>query len=337
MPCKSAEESAPSCLQGEVLCPVQSAASLSEFSSPEPCVYEYKPGFVPDDARHDILVADMSWAQAKAFCDGTTECSSFTFESANSRPTRPETVWFKRISYTDSSGKGWHTYIKKCPQPSTNRFSYLDELDRTALQWLEGELEDQLDYVRQLNMKAGGRSSDHDTKAHQTVMAEVLGLSKNGKNPVVTKVSNPEELAALMKRSQTENGGELKSDSEYIKSAKSLWNAVAATQAGVPEDLTVGVRVLARWKGGNFYSGKIAAKNSDGSVAVQFDDGDFDKRIPVHHVKLLDAGSEKQGRQATKSASVSSASEKSTKPESTVRQLVNMMERMLNNTLGGGK
>eukprot|EP00281_Chroomonas_sp_CCMP1168_P012191 CAMPEP_0206279746 /NCGR_PEP_ID=MMETSP0047_2-20121206/38181_1 /ASSEMBLY_ACC=CAM_ASM_000192 /TAXON_ID=195065 /ORGANISM="Chroomonas mesostigmatica_cf, Strain CCMP1168" /LENGTH=319 /DNA_ID=CAMNT_0053709705 /DNA_START=142 /DNA_END=1102 /DNA_ORIENTATION=+ len=319
MPCKSAEESAPSCLQGEVLCPVQSAASLSEFSSPEPCVYEYKPGFDQSVLRrHDrVLVLHVRERQLPSdkARDGVVQANLLQ----------------------DSSGKGWHTYIKKCPQPSTNRFSYLDELDRTALQWLEGELEDQLDYVRQLNMKAGGRSSDHDTKAHQTVMAEVLGLSKNGKNPVVTKVSNPEELAALMKRSQTENGGELKSDSEYIKSAKSLWNAVAATQAGVPEDLTVGVRVLARWKGGNFYSGKIAAKNSDGSVAVQFDDGDFDKRIPVHHVKLLDAGSEKQGRQATKSASVSSASEKSTKPESTVRQLVNMMERMLNNTLGGGK
>ena len=52
-----------------MLCPVDSPASLSEFSSPEPCVYEYKRGFVPDDARQDILIKEMTWPQVSWHVD----------------------------------------------------------------------------------------------------------------------------------------------------------------------------------------------------------------------------------------------------------------------------
>jgi hypothetical protein len=62
--CLTRQESAGECGGGEVLCQVSSPSSLAEFSSPQPCSFHYKPGFVPDDPRQDILIADMTWAQA---------------------------------------------------------------------------------------------------------------------------------------------------------------------------------------------------------------------------------------------------------------------------------
>jgi hypothetical protein len=46
------------------------------------------------------------FAAAQAWCDKTYECAAFTFESAHARPALPVTVWFKRISYTDTNGRG---------------------------------------------------------------------------------------------------------------------------------------------------------------------------------------------------------------------------------------
>ena len=52
------------------------------------------------------------------------------------------------------------------------------------------------------------------------------------------------------------------------------------------EEVGVGDRVWARWKGGSFYAGKIKAVNADKSFAVEYDDGDFDSTVPAAHVKL---------------------------------------------------
>eukprot|EP00802_Teleaulax_amphioxeia_P010730 Tamp_10759.p1 GENE.Tamp_10759~~Tamp_10759.p1 ORF type:complete len:486 (+),score=115.82 Tamp_10759:111-1568(+) len=148
--CLTRQESAGECGGGEVLCQVSSPSSLAEFSSPQPCSFHYKPGFVPDDPRQDILIADMTWAQAKDWCDNNEECVAFTFASAAEKPVKPVTVWFKRISYVDRNGRGWHTFIKKCSRPSVGRFSYLDNLPAPVLQWLLEELVQQFAYAQNL-------------------------------------------------------------------------------------------------------------------------------------------------------------------------------------------
>ena len=144
--CLSREESAGECGAGEVLCQVSSAASLAEFSSPQPCWFDHKVGFVPDDPREDIFIADMTWAQAREWCDANEECAAFTFASPHEKPVKPVTVWFKRISFVDGNGRGWHTFLKKCSRPDSSRFSYLDALPAPALQWLQEELMQQLSY-----------------------------------------------------------------------------------------------------------------------------------------------------------------------------------------------
>jgi hypothetical protein len=148
--CFTAERSTPVCGPGAQLCSITSPRALAQFSSPEPCEFHHKDGFVPDDPRQDMLIADMTWAQARAWCDANHDCAAFTFADKERRPMAPTTVWFKRISFTDPGGRGWHTYVKKCPKPSNNRFSYLDALDGQALEWLRAELRDQLAYAERL-------------------------------------------------------------------------------------------------------------------------------------------------------------------------------------------
>jgi len=75
------------------------------------------------------------------------------------KPKKPVLIWFKRISYTDSGGRGWHTFVKKCPQPPKHRFAYLDSLDRSTLEWLHGELQAQLSYVTSLHSKKAADTS----------------------------------------------------------------------------------------------------------------------------------------------------------------------------------
>ncbi len=77
-----------------------------------------------------------TYCQAKAFCDSSDDCVAFTFESKHTRPARPENVWFKRIAYTDMSGHGWHTYVKKCSQPSQNRFMYVYVQSECGYSWI---------------------------------------------------------------------------------------------------------------------------------------------------------------------------------------------------------
>ena len=115
-------------------------------SSPQPCWFDHKVGFVPDDPREDIFIADMTWAQAREWCDANEECAAFTFASPHEKPVKPVTVWFKRISFVDGNGRGWHTFLKKCSRPDSSRFSYLDALPAPALQWLQEELMQQLSY-----------------------------------------------------------------------------------------------------------------------------------------------------------------------------------------------
>ncbi len=43
---------------------------------------------------------------------------------------------------------------------------------------------------------------------------------------------------------------------------------------GRASEVGVGDSVLARWKGGSFFAGKIVAVNEDKTLAVQFDDGE---------------------------------------------------------------
>ena len=90
----------------------------------------------------------MTWSQAKEWCDNNEECVAFTYASMVDKPEKPVTVWFKRISYVDRTGHGWHTFIKKCSRPSVSRFAYLDNLPVPALQWLQEELLQQLAYVQ---------------------------------------------------------------------------------------------------------------------------------------------------------------------------------------------
>ncbi len=51
-----------------------------------------------------------------------------------------------------------------------------------------------------------------------------------------------------------------------------------------PARYSVGDRVLARWKGGDFYPGAVTAVNADGSYVIQFDDGDLESAEPHAHM-----------------------------------------------------
>jgi hypothetical protein len=42
---------------------------MAEFSSPEACGYEHRSGFVPHDTKQDLLVAEMTWKDAKVIND----------------------------------------------------------------------------------------------------------------------------------------------------------------------------------------------------------------------------------------------------------------------------
>ncbi len=44
------------------------AQALAEFSSPEACAYHHRVGFVPHDTKQDLLIAEMSWEDAKVIC-----------------------------------------------------------------------------------------------------------------------------------------------------------------------------------------------------------------------------------------------------------------------------
>ncbi len=42
--------------------------------------------------------------------------------------------------------------------------------------------------------------------------------------------------------------------------------------------------MVARWKGGDFFPGAVAAANADGTYVVQFDDGDLESAEPHAHM-----------------------------------------------------
>eukprot|EP00961_Rhodomonas_salina_P106329 1431980-Rhodomonas_salina.1 len=56
------------------------------------------------------------------------------------------------------------------------------------------------------------------------------------------------------------------------------------TGSRLEPELGIGVRVMAKWKGGDAFPGQITAMNGDGTYAVQFDDGDYDGHIPESHI-----------------------------------------------------
>lgn len=58
--------------------------------------------------------------------------------------------------------------------------------------------------------------------------------------------------------------------------------AVAAPVAKFP----VGTKIEAKWKGGSFYKGTIAAFNADGTYAVNYDDGDKEAAVKEANIKL---------------------------------------------------
>jgi len=48
----------------------------------------------------------------------------------------------------------------------------------------------------------------------------------------------------------------------------------------------VGTVVSARYQGGSYFPGKVAAINADGTYDIQFDDGDFEAKVPAGEVSL---------------------------------------------------
>lgn len=58
--------------------------------------------------------------------------------------------------------------------------------------------------------------------------------------------------------------------------------AVVAPVAKYP----VGTKIEAKWKGGSFYKGTIAAFNADGTYAVNYDDGDKESSVKESNIKL---------------------------------------------------
>lgn len=48
----------------------------------------------------------------------------------------------------------------------------------------------------------------------------------------------------------------------------------------------VGTKIEAKWKGGSFYKGTIAAFNADGTYAVNYDDGDKEASVKESNIKL---------------------------------------------------
>jgi len=53
-----------------------------------------------------------------------------------------------------------------------------------------------------------------------------------------------------------------------------------------PFQVAPGVRVRARWKGGNYYSGTIRSMNMDGTYFVVFDDGDVEPGALLQNLEL---------------------------------------------------
>jgi hypothetical protein len=80
-----------------------------------------------------------------------------------------------------------------------------------------------------------------------------------------------------------------------IKQAKHIAGESGGTDPATSEsgELQVGDRVWARWKGGNFFKGRVKTVNdaSGGGVdgkgltyGINFDDGDVDDAVPAAHV-----------------------------------------------------
>lgn len=61
--------------------------------------------------------------------------------------------------------------------------------------------------------------------------------------------------------------------------------AVVAPVAKYP----VGTKIEAKWKGGSYYKGTIAAFNADGTYAVNYDDGDKEASVKEVNIKLQEA------------------------------------------------
>lgn len=68
-------------------------------------------------------------------------------------------------------------------------------------------------------------------------------------------------------------------------------SAPAGEGGGAVDAIPVGTRCQARWMGGAYYPGTIAAVNADGTYRIQHDDGDVGLRVPRSHILLEnDAG-----------------------------------------------
>jgi hypothetical protein len=65
---------------------------------------------------------------------------------------------------------------------------------------------------------------------------------------------------------------------------RSSAGGVLAAEGKPAGRFSVGDRVLARWKGGDFFPGAVTAANADGSYVVQFDDGDLESAEPHAHM-----------------------------------------------------
>jgi len=66
-----------------------------------------------------------------------------------------------------------------------------------------------------------------------------------------------------------------------------LWEArvIEVAESG-DGSLNVGALVSARWEQGiRWYSGVVAAVNGDGSLAIQYDDGDYEAKVLPRHAK----------------------------------------------------
>jgi len=63
-------------------------------------------------------------------------------------------------------------------------------------------------------------------------------------------------------------------------------NAPQAQAPVVTPKFALGTKVEAKWKGGSFYKGTIAAFNADGTYAVNYDDGDKEAAVKEENIKL---------------------------------------------------
>lgn len=181
----------------------------------------------------------------------------------------------------DGTGRGWHTYIKDCPKPAVERYGYLDGLESKDLMILYDELRTQTAVVQRLLasrsdiiLDINGDDDDEDDDDDDDVDI----------GEAVVFVKTFADAQAMIQKALKKDGTAVSPQELQHRTHAFLEQLKKITGSRLEPELGIGVRVMAKWKGGDAFPGQITAMNGDGTYAVQFDDGDYDGHIPESHI-----------------------------------------------------